>query len=151
MQTRANAGRFRMGASDSLGTLPVASRMVVCRAAIAQVQRQRFCVSQTSVTRSALPPARSTPEDATSRMRVTGGALLSPLEITVERTEDGQAVVADELLSSYGVGDTVPEAVGDLLDMMLDYYSELHESRHELSQHLQRQLYMLRYFLGPPR
>ena len=83
------------------------------------------------------------------QIRVSGGRLLRPLILTVEETEDGQTVVADELLSSYGVGDTVEEAVDEFLEMLFDYYSELHQSRDELSRFLLRQLRVLEYFLGP--
>ena len=82
------------------------------------------------------------------QIQVSGGPLLSRLILSVEKTEDGQTIVADELLSTYGVGDTVREALDEFMSMLLDYYEELSESRVDLSRFLSRQLHILERVLG---
>ena len=82
------------------------------------------------------------------QIRVFGGPLLQPLILEVEEVDNGQTLVADDLLSTYGVGDTVDEAVAEFLEMLLEYRHELHESRAELSRELRLQLRILEFFLG---
>lgn len=81
--------------------------------------------------------------------RLSGGPFLHPLLVTVEEIEDDQFLAADELLSSYGVGNSVDEAIDDLITMLSEYHAELVESRHHLSRHLRQQLRLLTHFLGP--
>jgi predicted RNase H-like HicB family nuclease len=83
------------------------------------------------------------------QFRVTGEPFLRPLLITVEKIEDDQFLVSDELLNCYGLGDTLEEATEDLATMLIEHRAELAASRDKLSTHLRRQLGMLDYFLGP--
>jgi hypothetical protein len=82
------------------------------------------------------------------QFRVMGGPLLHPLLVTVERLEDDQILVSDELLNCYGVGSTLDEATDDLAAMLFEHQADLAESRSRLSTNLRRQLNMLNYFLG---
>lgn len=83
------------------------------------------------------------------QIQLRGGPLVSSLDLSVEEIEDGQVLVADDLLSTYGVGDTVGEAVVELLEMFVDYHAELDASRGSLSSFLLRQLRIRDYCLGP--
>lgn len=83
------------------------------------------------------------------QFKVMGGPFLHPLLVTVERLEDEQVLVSDELLNCYGVGDTIEEATEDLAAMLFEHQADLVEARTKLSAYLRRQLNMLNYFLGP--
>jgi predicted RNase H-like HicB family nuclease len=67
----------------------------------------------------------------------------------MEQLEDGQVLMADELLNCYGVGDSPEEAVEDLALMLVEHQADLAKSHNKLSAYLRRQLRMLDYFLGP--
>ncbi len=81
--------------------------------------------------------------------RVQGPGLKRPLLLSGQEIDAGQTMVCDEILSAYGVGDSLDEALEDFLDMLFETRAELDQSRSELSQHLAHQLHMLEYFLGP--
>ena len=85
---------------------------------------------------------------ASQQIQIYGGPLLHPLVLEVEEVELGQVLVSDGLVSTYGVGDTLGEAVDEFLEMLLDYHRELDESRGELSRSLREELRVLEYFLG---
>ncbi len=92
---------------------------------------------------------RAEPREHLDQFRVTGAAFRHPLLVSMEQIEDGQVLVADELLSCYGVGDSPEEAVEDLAVMLMEHQADLAEAPDKLSAHLRRQLRMLDYFLGP--
>ncbi len=89
------------------------------------------------------------PAEPIRRIQVFGGPLLQPLILEVEDAGNGQTLVADDLVSSYGVGDTLGEALEEFLEMLLELRQELDESRGELARPLAEQLRILDFFLSP--
>lgn len=64
--------------------------------------------------------------------------VLKPIPIKVSQTESDEYIVADDLFSCYGVGESVTEALADYEAMVVCFYEDIVEWEGDLSQHLEQ-------------
>lgn len=76
-----------------------------------------------------------------------GYSLTQPIMLDVEITRQGQFIVSNSTLETYGVGETPQEALEEFSSMLLDFYHELVDSEENLSVHYRRILQRLRSYL----
>lgn len=81
--------------------------------------------------------------------RYSGFPFRTGYDLSLEKPEDHQYIVSDDLFGSYGVGETEEEALTDFLVALSESYEELEQDEDRLSDALKDRLQVLRHFLLP--
>jgi hypothetical protein len=75
--------------------------------------------------------------------------LVRPISLDIKIGEAAEYIVSYPHFETYGVGDTLQEAVADFSSMLIDLYEELSDSEETLSTYLKDLLERLRLALSP--
>jgi len=72
--------------------------------------------------------------------RLHGATLKVPLDVSIERDEDGIFIASEPCFHMHGQAGTPDEAVRDLLEVLVGYRESLAEQRDRLGEQLRQQL-----------